>query len=584
MNYKKIYNPETQRFVSIHSKLGRKIVGNYMTVSNQYMSGGNKCGCCTTTDIVDQSAGADAMIKCAVGDKGRCKKSDHDDGQCYVTPKGRCAIKKEGVAEKKKPVVKIKKKIVIGEQPVADQDDGIKCSIGKSGRCKKGDVHDDRCYITNKGRCALKSNRIEKKKDGAYRRDRHAEVNPLPPAEPQLKNAVELHGIHRDVEEPHPAAAAEHHQLPPAEPHHEDIFHRKHERVTPRWRGWHDEYHIDEIDTSVDGWYSLDQLSNNQKFEDLVKLLHPVKLGARDMGKVFDPHHQLANVLQQIVIIITQKDDILHDLEGLPLGDKREAGRVVYRGLLDPGTQLYNFSRTIQMLTDGKVLHTENAIEIVNNAGSDDVADYPAIILNMAERAFSALYESVFLKHTDQGYQINTMAERTHTMDSYYPELVSPFRNGCFEVILNTWLEVVSKGDAFSLDVDPNDTFYTNMGRMLENLMDYLCRQAISLDRRTVFTGHRPDVIHEQDSIEKRVVPATNYVFRMLNNIDGFRDDSKKEDLVIDLFRQQGVFGKRTSDGIMTEKAVREYLVDYVIENYDDDAIKQRCGKKFWGL
>ena len=65
--YDKITNPLTGRKVNIDSKLGIQILKSYIRVQ----LGGHKC-------------------PCAMGDKGRCKKSLKADGNCELSPKGRC--------------------------------------------------------------------------------------------------------------------------------------------------------------------------------------------------------------------------------------------------------------------------------------------------------------------------------------------------------------------------------------------------------------------------------------------------------------------------------------------------------------
>jgi len=65
--YDKITNPLTGRKVNIDSKLGIQILKSYIKVQ----MGGHKG-------------------PCAMGDKGRCKKSSNADGNCELSPKGRC--------------------------------------------------------------------------------------------------------------------------------------------------------------------------------------------------------------------------------------------------------------------------------------------------------------------------------------------------------------------------------------------------------------------------------------------------------------------------------------------------------------
>ena len=65
--YDKITNPLTGRKVNIDSKLGIQILKSYIKVQ----MGGHKG-------------------PCAMGDKGRCKKSSKADGNCELSPKGRC--------------------------------------------------------------------------------------------------------------------------------------------------------------------------------------------------------------------------------------------------------------------------------------------------------------------------------------------------------------------------------------------------------------------------------------------------------------------------------------------------------------
>lgn len=65
--YDKITNPLTGRKVNIGSKLGIQILKSYIRVQLGGHTG-----------------------PCAMGDKGRCKKSDLPDGNCELSPKGRC--------------------------------------------------------------------------------------------------------------------------------------------------------------------------------------------------------------------------------------------------------------------------------------------------------------------------------------------------------------------------------------------------------------------------------------------------------------------------------------------------------------
>ena len=67
--FQKIFNPKTNRMVSIYGKTGMKILNNYLNVQ--------------------QFGGHDGP--CAVNPStNKCKKSKKSDGNCEVSPKGRC--------------------------------------------------------------------------------------------------------------------------------------------------------------------------------------------------------------------------------------------------------------------------------------------------------------------------------------------------------------------------------------------------------------------------------------------------------------------------------------------------------------
>lgn len=95
--------------------------------------------------IRDNSAGTtkERKILCAIGDSGRCKKSDQDDGNCYYNTRSRRC------AKKKKLIVKIPKKVAKTEKK-----EEILCAMSSKGRCKKSSKADGKCtfHVTTK-RC-----------------------------------------------------------------------------------------------------------------------------------------------------------------------------------------------------------------------------------------------------------------------------------------------------------------------------------------------------------------------------------------------------------------------------------------------
>lgn len=78
-------------------------------------------------------------VLCAVGESGRCKKSDRDDGNCYYNSTNRRCQKK------KKLIVKLKKKKKEKKRPKKANADEILCAMSAKGRCKKSDKADGKC-------------------------------------------------------------------------------------------------------------------------------------------------------------------------------------------------------------------------------------------------------------------------------------------------------------------------------------------------------------------------------------------------------------------------------------------------------
>ena len=68
--YQKIFNPKTNRMVSIYGKTGMKIINNYLNYIQQFGGHDGPCAVNPSTN--------------------KCKKSKKSDGNCEVSPKGRC--------------------------------------------------------------------------------------------------------------------------------------------------------------------------------------------------------------------------------------------------------------------------------------------------------------------------------------------------------------------------------------------------------------------------------------------------------------------------------------------------------------
>jgi hypothetical protein len=316
-------------------------------------------------------------------------------------------------------------------------------------------------------------------------------------------------------------------------------------------------------------------LTYEQKLEDLISLLDTFPPGHRRskpvvLGYQYDENNQLMIYLAQLKDIIDNIPRIKAELKKLPLGASRGInGRIVHRGLLREGTQYYHLNHTIMHYTGGKVLHTENAEDL----GRPE--DFPDAILNLTMQAFDAVYAAIFIK---DGVHKTTIEERKTNMRGYYKELISPFSAGCFENILSTWLQVVTMGNAIDWSVDRNLTFNENFGNIMKSTMDYLCREGMNINRRgKVYGEARPDYIDERMTPDEKKMYATNYVLRMLNNID-VPEEAHRHDRIIDLLDINHVLNKPVSDGTMDEVRIREYLT---YADNDESAVNERC-KDIW--
>ena len=133
-------------------------------------------------------------------------------------------------------------------------------------------------------------------------------------------------------------------------------------------------------------------------------------------------------------------------------------------------------------------------------------------------------------------------------------------------------------GNAIDWSVDRNLTFVENFGNIMKNTMDYLCREGMNINRRgKVYGEARPDYIDERMTPDEKKMYATNYVLRMLNNID-VPEEAHRHDRIIDLLDINHVLNKPVSDGTMDEVRIREYLT---YADNDESAVNERC-KDIW--
>ena len=142
--------------------------------------------------------------------------------------------------------------------------------------------------------------------------------------------------------------------------------------------------------------------------------------------------------------------------------------------------------------------------------------DFPRIILNLTETAIRGLYIKLFVnKDTLKILPMDQIEDNLINIISFLKE---PFKAGCYENILNEWINNIFIID-FNIKIDYNQTFDVAMNQLFETFFYNLCTRSMSINRKVLNPNNiygLSDVIDErwgEDEYEQKKTNAANYLY-----------------------------------------------------------------------
>jgi hypothetical protein len=241
-------------------------------------------------------------------------------------------------------------------------------------------------------------------------------------------------------------------------------------------------------------------------------------------------HDDLYDYIKILIKIYNEKDKIIRELE--QTFESKDIMLRLFNDTINELTTVKNF-KTGEVILAGKVIHTENAkIVICESKGlrlcdipdeSIDWIDFPRIILNLTETAITGLYTKLFVNKDT--LKVLPMNEIEYNLTSIITFLKEPLKTGCYENILNEWINNIFTID-FNIKIDYSQNFDVAMNQLFETFYNNLCTRSMSINRRVLNPyGLKdiPDRINERwgkDQFEEKKINAANYLYIILNNLN----------------------------------------------------------------
>jgi len=192
--------------------------------------------------------------------------------------------------------------------------------------------------------------------------------------------------------------------------------------------------------------------------------------------------------------------------------------------------------------------------------------NFPGLIFSLAESAVDTMFNSLFFEFDEvtNKSRLLTLEESGEKMNMFCSVLIGALLDGaCFEGRLDAIVNTVFINNV-KFEVDIDQTIEQNVYSLINTLENYLCLNSTNSKYNTLRDGGYLQQWTVSNYPEEARPKAIHWI------LDRF-DNNLEE--IIRILRDNNVFGKRCSDGELTEEAFRD-IVQQAVNSFiiDDQA------------